>query len=116
MDLRMLISVSMISPIPGRWTLIATGVPSVRKARWTWAIDADATGVSSMVQNQRSISGQFSSRIVRTSEKGMGFTRSCSFLSSSISSGGSSSVLVLRICPNFTNVGPRSSSASRILS
>ena len=85
-------------------------------ARCTCPIDADATGVSSISQKQSCQSGQFSSITAMTWENGMGFAWSCSFLSCSIISGGSSSVLVLMIWPNFTNVGPSSSSASRIRS
>ena len=48
----MRISVSMIASIPGRCTFRAIGVPSLSQARWTWAMEADAIGISSIRENQ----------------------------------------------------------------
>ena len=35
--------------MPGRWTLKTTLVPSASSAPWTWAIDADASGLVSIL-------------------------------------------------------------------
>src|SRR6185503_9530756 len=98
----------------GRSTLTATSRPSFSTPRWTWAIDALATGsrsreakISSMgLPRPRSISANATS-------EGNGGTRSCSFASSSAMSSGSRSRRVESTWPNLTKIGPRRSSASR---
>ena len=66
--------------MPGRWTLNTTWVPSSSSAVWTWAIDADARGFSTILVNRAARSGPRSScRICCTSENGNGRTRSSTF-------------------------------------
>ena len=51
--------------MPGRSTFTATSRPSVATAKWTWAIDAAATGTSSKLLNSASIGWPSSASMVR---------------------------------------------------
>ncbi len=98
----------------GRCTLTATVRPFGSVALCTCPIDAAATGIGSNSTNRRSIELPSSSSITRSAcSNGNGRTSSCSGRSSAMMSGGTMSGRVDRSCPNFTNVGPSSSSTSR---
>ena len=69
--------------MPGRWTLMTTGVPSRSFAVWTCAIDADASGLGSMSTRCAAFSAPSSSSSVRlTSSNANGCTRSRTFWNS----------------------------------
>ncbi len=104
----------MIARMPGRSTLTTTSRPSRSFAACTCAIEAAASGCSSNSPNS-SVTGRPSACSMRAfaAAPGKGGTRSCSLASSSARSGGSRSRRVETTWPNFTKIGPRSSSARR---
>ena len=70
----------MISSIPGLRILIATSVPSWSSAKWTWAIEAEATGVRSKRLNTSSTGRPYSaSRRAIACSVGKGGTLSLEF-------------------------------------
>src|SRR5690242_19384957 len=77
-------------------------------------MEAAATGAGSKSRKRRSSVFPSSSSITRSAcSNGNGLTSSCSPRSSTTMSGGTTSGRVERSWPNFTNVGPSSSSTSR---
>ena len=110
-------SILTVWPMPGRWTFTATVSPLGSTARCTWAMDADATGVSQNSEKTESMESPSSaSTICLTWAKGKDGTLSWSFSSSAHSSCGIISGRVPAICPNLTKDGPSSSRAIRIRS
>jgi hypothetical protein len=111
-------SFSITGSMPGRSTLTATSrtTPSrVRTvAKWTWAIEALATGSCSKV-SKTAASGRRKARsmVATATSDGNGGTRSCKSASSSAMSCGSRSRRVDSTWPNLTKMGPRCSSAWR---
>ncbi len=104
----------MISRMPGRNILTTTSSPPLSVAACTCAIEAAASGVSS--KNAKiSASGRpnVDSIVATAILPSNGGTWSCSSASSSAMSTGSKSRRVDNAWPNFTNMGPSSSSASR---
>ena len=100
--------------MPGRWTLMTTGVPSRSLAVWTCAIDADASCLGSMSTRCAAFSAPSSSSSVRwTSSNGNGFTRSRTFWNSLTYASGNMPDDDAMIWPNLMNVGPRSSQNMR---
>ena len=103
-----------ISSIPGRCTFTTTRVPSLSTARWVWPIDAAASGSNSNDANACSTGSPSSdSSMSTTSSRGMGRTSDRSSDSSSVNVGGSMSLRVDAIWPNFTNIPPDSSRTVR---
>ena len=104
----------MISCIPGRSTLTTTSSPLLSLAACTCAMEAAASGVSSKLKNI-SASGRPNARSMAPTATSLsnGGTRSWSFASSSAISTGMRSRRVDSAWPNFTKIGPSSSSARR---
>ena len=87
----------------GRCTLTATGVPSCRVARWTWAVEAAANGSGSKVAYSSSGGAPSSSMMrSRTWSLGNGGTASCSLASSVAMSTGSTDAWLDTIWPILT--------------
>ena len=105
---------SIASRMPGRSTLTTTSRPSLSVAACTWAMEAAASGATSKPAKS-SATGWPSEASMRAfaSAPSKGGTRSWSFASSSAMSGGSRSRRVETTWPNFTKIGPSSSSARR---
>ncbi len=83
-------------------------------ARYTWPIDAAATGCQSNPRNTSSTGASSSSSSTSAmASRGAGRTWSCNMPSSAAACGEIRSVRVLSTCPSFTNMPPHSSSASR---
>src|SRR6266446_1355572 len=99
--------------IPGRNTLTATSCPSVVTAKWTCAIEAAATGVSSN-EAKRLATGRPNSPSIRAraSAPEKGGKRSCSSARSSVISSPSRSARVDRIWPSLMKLGPISVKAA----
>ena len=96
-------SALVLATICGRWTLTATSVPSWSVARWTWAVDAAANGSCSIVANSSSGGRPSSSWMTfRASSHGNGAASLWSLDSSSMTSGGSTSLRLAIIWPIFT--------------
>ena len=90
------------SPTDGRCTLTTTSVPSSSVARWTWAIDAAATGVRSKVAKVVGILRPSSSSTTRcTTGHGSAGTWSRHFLNSVTTSSGKMPSPDERICPSL---------------
>src|SRR3990172_859136 len=107
-------SCSMVFRMPGRWTFTATSVPSFKYARWTWARDAAATGLSSNERNTSSGKPPNSAmKIRRTVSYGNGPTSLGNLESSAELSSPTNSARRLRTCPSLTNAGPSRSSTAR---
>ena len=104
-------------PTPGRCTFTTTCCsPSVvsSTARCTCPIDAVASGLGSkLTYTSSSDAPRLVSITSLISSKGTGGTSSCSFFSSTMSSGGSTSERVETIWPSLMNDGPRSCSTRR---
>src|SRR5439155_1593056 len=102
------------SSMPGRWTFTTTGEPSGSCARYTWPIDAAATGCQSKAGNTSGSGVSSSSSSTSAIEaRGAGRTWSCSRPSSAAAWGEIRSVRVESTWPSFTNIPPHSSSARR---
>ena len=100
---------------PGRRIFSTTSVPSRRAARWTWAMEAAARGVTS--KRPKTCSGgppSAASTSGRRTSKSRVAPPLCSRSNSSIQSGGNRSERVDRIWPSLMKVGPSASSASRV--
>ena len=70
------------APAPGYWILTATSRPSFQTARWTWPIEADATGWSSKDSNLLRQRVPRSARSTPCTELvGIGGALSCSLVS-----------------------------------
>ena len=97
----------------GRTTLTTTRAPPGSRAGCTWAMEAEASGVSPNSSNASS-TGKPSERstIARATVPGNGGTWSRSSASSAATSSGTRSGRAERACPNFTKMGPR---VSRVL-
>ena len=107
-------SASTVSRMPGRRTFSTTALPSASQARWVWASEAAANGVSSRRSNTASGSAPRSSTSCgRTCANGSAGTAFCSLPSSVVHSGVSRSTRVAMTWPSLTKVGPRSCSAQR---
>ena len=99
----------------GRWTLTTTSWPPGSRAACTWPMDAEAIGTSSKYSKTCSTWSPSSAWITpRIRSKGSGWAASCRPRSSWRMSGGTTSGRVESSWPNLTNVGPSSSSISRI--
>ncbi len=98
----------------GRITFTTTSSPLFRRAAWTWATEAEASGSRSKRAKTCSIfAPSCSSMRLTASSGGKGGTLSCSQASSLAMSSGSRSRRVERIWPNLMKIGPRSCSARR---
>ena len=105
------ISCAIVSCTCGRWTFTATSSPVMRRALWTWAIEAEPKGTSSIASKMSSIGIVYSDlRAERTASLSIGSTLALSFVSSWQNGSGRISERIERICPAFTKVGPSSSS------
>ena len=81
---------------------MTTGVPSSRVAAWTWAIDAAASGLWSILENTEPTGRASSSSITRwTTGQGSGRTWSRQRLNSSTSSDGKIPSPDEMICPSL---------------
>ncbi|MNZ93982.1 hypothetical protein D3C78_1130790 [compost metagenome] len=109
-------SASMTGSMSGRITLMTISRPfSFKRAVWTWAMEADASGVSSKSSNRVSMGQPRLASIWRLAScPQKGGTLSCSRASSSAMSGGSRSRRVDSIWPNLMKMGPRASKARRM--
>ena len=86
----------------GRWTLTTTCSPVRKRAAWTWAIDAAASGVRSNHSNVAPIGPPSSSSTTfSTTAHGSGFTWSRQSLNSSTSSAGKRPSPEEMICPSL---------------
>ena len=111
-------SFSMARSMLGRSTLTATSRPAWRPSRkiakWTWAIDALATGTrSKSLKTASSGLPNARSMVATATSLEKGGTRSCKWVNSSAMSGGNRSRRVDNTWPNLTKMGPSCSSASR---
>ena len=98
--------------IAGRRILTATSSPSVVTAKWTWAIEAAATGRSSKLANSSSIGAPSSASIIqRARARSNGGRSSWSCDRSAASSWPSRSERVARLWPSLMKLGPRSCNA-----
>ncbi len=87
----------------GRSTLTATSAPlSARRARWTWAIEAAATGSENSVNSVSAGRPSSAAMVARASAVGKGGIRSCSTRSCSATATPTTSGRVERIWPNLT--------------
>jgi hypothetical protein len=99
--------------MPGRKTLTATSRPSVVRAKWTWAIEAAATAVSSNDANIVSSGRENSASIsARASRPGNGGSRSCRLARSRVISSPKRSARVDRSWPSLMKLGPNSPNAA----
>ena len=93
--------------VPGLRIFTATSVPSISVALYTCPMEAAATG-SGVITLNTSATGRprSSSMILNASADGNGGTRSCSLVSSSITSSSTRSGRFARFWPSLTNRGP----------
>ena len=103
------------SSIPGRCTFTMTGEPSGSCARYTWPIDAAATGCqSNAAEDVRRPAPRAPPRAApRCRRAAPGARGPASRPSSAAAWGEIRSVRVDSTCPSFTNIPPHSSSARR---
>ena len=108
-------SVCTRRPTSGRCTLTTTSSPVCRRAAWTWAIEAAASGVAvERGEHRPPAAGRARPRrCARTSSNGSAGTWSRQRLNSSTSSGGNRPSPDEMIWPSLMNVGPSASAASR---
>ena len=92
----------MARSTPGYCTFTATSRPSRSVARWTWPIDAAATGSGFHSRNRWSGSLPSSSRTTCSARLGaIGGTSACRVASAARASGGSPSAMKENIWPAF---------------
>ena len=97
----------------GLRTLTATSRPSRVTAKWTWAIEAAATGISSKLVNNSSICFENSASIVaRACAAGNGAKLSCNWERSVENSSPNKSERVDRAWPSLMKLGPVSCRAA----
>ena len=83
-------SAAMAASTPGYWTFTATTSPSWVTARWTWPIDAEASGVSDHSAKTTSGSPPSSARIIdAASSADMGGASVCNWARTSRTGSGS---------------------------
>ncbi len=107
-------SASIFAWMSGRRILRMTGAPFASRARWIWAIEAEAYGARSRSRNtSKGERRRACSTCGSNASKGSGAAWLCSLPNSAIQLGGSRSSRMESICPSLTKVGPSCSSAMR---